>query len=152
MSQTTFFDRADYREYIRLLAELHGLIVSGQDEASEGERLREQMDASSEHFSDAEIASLHGISADLYSLAETAAPARPKTPQAQHDLLEAMLAARSGDYIKALELLRRNQAMIEPSLLSYMRGQIFADAGLAELANRFFEHASTLEPAHAAHG
>lgn len=26
-----------------------------------------------------------------------------------------------------------------------MRGQIFADAGLDEIANKFFEHASTLK-------
>lgn len=149
MPNRMFFDQADYCEYVRLLARLHDLIADGDDEGAEGERLRDEMDSCSEHFSDEEIASLNGISADLYSFIEPAAMPRAKTRQAQQDLLQAMLAAQSRDYVKALDLLRRNQAMIEPSLLSYMRGQIFADAGLEVLAHRFFEHASMLEPSNA---
>lgn len=152
MSKGMFFERADYCEYVRLLAGLHVLIAVGQDEGPDGERLRDEMDACSEHFSDEEIASLNGISADLYSLMEPAAMPRAKTGQAQQDLFQAMLAAQSRDFAKALGLLRRNQAMIEPSLLSYMRGQIFADAGLEDLAHSFFEHASMLEPANAISG
>lgn len=146
MAKGMFFDRGEYRDYIRLLARLHSLIASDQDEGPEGEQIRGQLDAYSEHFSDEEIASLSGISADLHSLSEQTAPPRPKTPEAQQELLHAMLAERSGDHLRALELLRRNRTMIEPSLLSYMRGQVFADAGLDEIASKFFEHASTMDP------
>lgn len=146
MMSGLFFDRDDYREYVRLLAQLHRMIAASQDEGSEAERLRERMDACSGRFNDEEIASLNGISGDLYSLTAPVAPPRRKTPGAQHELFQAMLAERSGEYVTALDLLRRNRKMIEPALLSYMRGQIFAGAGLEEIANTFFEHASTLEP------
>ena len=79
MNSQSFFNKSNFREYVRLLGRLHDLIAHGQDEGPEGETLREQMDVCSRDFSDDEIARLNGISADLYSLTEHAPPPRPKT-------------------------------------------------------------------------
>lgn len=141
-----FFKRAEYREYVRLLVRLHASIADACDEGSEGERLRDEMDTCGRDLSDDEVASLHGISGDMYSLTGPASVPRARTQQAQSDLLVAMHAQRAGDYITALELVRRNRLMIEPSQLSYLRGRILSDAGLDDVAIRFFEHASSLDP------
>lgn len=141
-----FFKRAEYCEYVRLLARLHDLIACGRDEGPDGEGLFEEMEACGRDLADDEIASLNGISGDMYSLAEPAVAPQARTQQAQSDLLAAMHAQRAGDYITALELVRRNRMMIEPSQLSYIRGRILSDAGLDDVAIRFFEHASSLDP------
>jgi hypothetical protein len=145
MSTAMFFERSEFREYVRLLAILHDLIASGRDEEPVGELLRDQMEALSGHFSDGEIASLNGISGDLYSLTEHAFAPHLMTEAVRDELLRARQAQRSGDYVAALELLRRNRSMLEPSQLSNMRARIFSEAGLNEVAIRFFRHASQLE-------
>lgn len=70
MARPKFFRSPEYCEYLRLLARLHDLIAAVSDESPEGERLRDQLDVCSEHFTDDEIASLSGLSGDLYSLTE----------------------------------------------------------------------------------
>lgn len=147
MPRAMFFKKPEYCEYIRLLAKLHDLIAVEQDEGSEGELLRGQMDVCSENFSDDEIASLNGISGDMYSLTEPPIPPFLRTAQVQANLWTVIQARQTGDSVTALELLRQNRSMIDPSQLSYLRGRIFSDVGLDDIAVRFFEHASQLEPA-----
>lgn len=101
----------------------------------------------SENFSDDEIASLNGISGDMYSLTEPPIPPFLRTAQVQANLWTVIQARQTGDSVTALELLRQNRSMIDPSQLSYLRGRIFSDVGLDDIAVRFFEHASQLEPA-----
>ena len=148
MSKPRFFKNPEYCEYVRLLVRLHDLISGGEDEGPIGERLRDQMDVCSVGFSDEEVATLGGLSGDLCSIADRglASTPSPATPQAQHEIPAAMQAMESGEYTDALTLLRRNRAMIGPSKLSYFRGRILEKAGLHDVATRFFEHASQLEP------
>jgi hypothetical protein len=61
-----FFDKPAFREYVRLLGELHRLIREGRDESPEGETLREAMDAPGELLDDEEVAEAFAISAELY--------------------------------------------------------------------------------------
>ena len=65
-----FFHNPDYMEYVRLLFDLHAALAEGRDETDEGEALRERMDQSGSRLLSDEIASLSGIAADFYSLAD----------------------------------------------------------------------------------
>lgn len=142
---TEFFHKPEYREYVGLLVQLQRRIADGTDEGPEGELLYHQMDACSESFSDAEIVSLHGVSEDLYSLAAEAEDLLARTPEANDELAEAMRAHRAGDFVSALELLRRNRRMIEPSQLAYLRCRVLSDAGLDDVAFAFIDLASHLD-------
>ncbi len=66
--------------------------------------------------------------------------------QAQAKLLEAFEARERGEWDRALDLLRRWQAYIEPSLVSYLRGSIWLEAGDADTAAIFYRHAYELDP------
>lgn len=146
MINSRFFQKPEYCEYVRLLSRLHGLISTGTDENAAGDKLRDQMDVCSEEFTDDEIDSLHGISSDLYSLSEATGPRQPQSEKAQKVLTPAIQANRSGDYIAALDYLRRIKTMIDPAVLSYMRGRILSDSGVTDVAYKFFKHASEIDP------
>jgi hypothetical protein len=68
------------------------------------------------------------------------------TAEAQAKLLEAFEARQRGEWDKALDLLRRWRAHIDPSLVSYLRGSIWLEAGDPETAALFYAHAHKLEP------
>jgi len=68
------------------------------------------------------------------------------TPQAQAGLIEALEARQRGEWDRALDLLRRWRAHIDPALLSYLRGSIWLEAGDVETAADFFAHAARLLP------
>ncbi len=71
---------------------------------------------------------------------------QPMTAEAQAKLLEAFEARQRGEWDKALDLLRRWRAHIDPSLVSYLRGSIWLEAGDPETAALFYAHAHKLEP------
>ena len=146
MLRGTFFENPAYCQYARLLAHLHDLIVAGRDDEREGDELRAKMDVCGEGLTDNEVFSLQGLSGDLYSLHEPAGVPPPQVAQSQNDLADSLNAAQSGDLVTALALVRKSRNQIEPSQLSYLRGRFLSDAGLADLAFRFFNHASELEP------
>jgi hypothetical protein len=72
-------------------------------------------------------------------------------PQVQARLVEVDEARRRGEWDRALELLRRWAASIEPSVLSDLRGFTGLEAGDPETAALFFEDASRRQPETGAH-
>ena len=67
-------------------------------------------------------------------------------PEAQSGLDEAVEAREAGDWDGALTILRRWSRYIEPSLLSFLRGSVWMEAGDAATADLFFRHAAQLKP------
>ncbi len=57
-----------------------------------------------------------------------------------------MRPAKAGEWDRALTLLRRWREYISPDLLSYLRGSIWLEAGIPEVAVVFFGHASEGNP------
>jgi hypothetical protein len=57
----------EFREYAALLIELHRLIRSGDDEALEGDSLRDRMDQVGSQLSAEEVARANQMSAELYA-------------------------------------------------------------------------------------
>lgn len=67
MTTQRFFDKLNFRTYVRLLKQLHRLVRDGVDETAEGEELRERMDEPARDLSQEEFYCLKGISAEIKS-------------------------------------------------------------------------------------
>jgi tetratricopeptide (TPR) repeat protein len=136
-----------YLAVLRGVRELHRLTIEGRDESPEADAIRDATDAPWEALTDAERKRVSGLSEDLYSISEPADErTRPNNPQAQAKLIDASIARESGQWDRALALLRRWGEYVPPALLSYLRGSIWLDAGDPATATLFFDHAASLEP------
>jgi tetratricopeptide (TPR) repeat protein len=142
-----FFGNQHFLRYARLLRKLHQLIRDGADETDEGEALRNQMDEPAEYLTQDEVDCLNSISADFYTLAGTPAQAQANPPPALRDEMTEMLYARdSGDYIKALELIRKNEAFLDPAVAVYYRGRVWSVAAENTIALDFLQRSKELSP------
>lgn len=135
-----------FRAMVRGTRELHQLLAEGRDDSPEADAIRDATDGPWQTLSEVERNRVRNLSEDLYTLVETPPPAKPMNPRAQAKLVEAFEAAQRGEWDRSLDLLRRWQAYIDPSLVSYLRGTIWLDAGDPETAALFFEHAYKLQP------
>jgi tetratricopeptide (TPR) repeat protein len=138
---------ANYLATVRGLRELHRLTVAGRQDSPEADAVRDATDASWEVLTGVEKKRISGLSEDLYAITDSpqAAP-RELNPQVQSRLVDVDQARQRGEWDRALEILRRWAASIEPSVLSYLRGFTWLGAGDPETAALFFEHASKLQP------
>jgi hypothetical protein len=144
MTTQRFFSNPSFLTYARLLRRLHQMIREGTDETEEGELLREQMDEPAEHLTLEEVECLNAISADFYTLGGSPVQHQP-TPADMPDRMKEMSDARdAGDYVKALDLARRNEAYLDPAVLANFRGRVWAEAGENEIAGEFFRRATDL--------
>lgn len=131
---------------LRSTIALHRLLLAGQDESPEADAIRDASDGPWESLSEVERNRVRNHSEDLYSLTERPPDALLMDSKAQAKLNEAFEAKQRGEWDKALELLRLWRAYIAPSLVSYLRGSIWLDAGEPETASLFFEHAFSIQP------
>jgi tetratricopeptide (TPR) repeat protein len=136
----------NYRAYVRGVRELHLLSIAGKEDSPEADAVRDATDLPWQALSEIERERAGNLSEDLYSLVEPPPAAQPMNPQAQAKLNEAIEAKERGDWDRALDLLRRWRAYIDPALLSYLRGSIWLEAGDPETAALFCEHAANLQP------
>jgi hypothetical protein len=131
----------------RAVRDLHRLTVAARDESPEADGIRDSSDAAWHALSEVEQKRIAGLSEDLYSISDPPAGGNEVfDPQAQARLNDAYEARRRGDYDRALELLRRWGKHLSPSLVSFLRGAIWREAGDPDTAGLFFEHAACLEP------
>jgi hypothetical protein len=147
MDRGSFFDNPDFLAYVRLLRDLHAVIREGRGESEEGERIRDQMDAPGGRLSPDEVASVHGISADFYSLTDPPSGTfLARTTEVDEDLAEAARARTSNDFHHALDLLRRRAEFFDPAALAFERGRIWMEAGEDSIASLFLGRAMQLDP------
>jgi tetratricopeptide (TPR) repeat protein len=135
------------------LVELHRLMKDGKDDSPEAESVRDALDAPLNALNRTEEERAQWLSEDLYSVSEPPAATTQKemNPQAQKQLIEAIEARQNGEWDRALALLRRWREYIAPTLLSYLRGSIWFDAGFPDVAAMFYGHASESDPADASY-
>lgn len=142
MTAQHFFGNPNFREYVRLLHQLHRLIRADADETAQGEALRERMDGPSGSLDQHEIACINGISADFYTLSEPPWRVQPGVPGFREELQAAIEARDRGDYVRALDLVRKNQPYCDSATVSTLRGSIWLQAGETEIAADFFRMAN----------
>ena len=135
-----------YLAMVRGTRELHRLSAVGKDDSPEADAIRDATDGPWETLSDTERQRVRNLSEDLYSLSEIPPELKPLNPHAQGKLYNVFEARRRGDWDRALELLRRWRAYVDPAMLSYLRGTIWLEAGDPNTAVVFYEHSSSLQP------
>lgn len=135
-----------YLAMVRGTRELHRLLAEGKDDSPDADAVRDATDGPWHALSEVERERVRKLSEDLYSLTKPPASSQPMNPQAQKKLTEAYEAKQRGEWDRALDLLRRWGTHIDPTLLSYLRGSIWLEAGDPETAAQFFAHAHELEP------
>jgi tetratricopeptide (TPR) repeat protein len=136
----------NYRAYARGVRELHQLLAVGKDDSPEADAIRGATDGPWEGLSEVERERVGNLSEDLYSLIEPPPAVQPMTAQAQDDLNQAFEARQRGEWDRALDLIRRCVESMSPDVVSFFRGRTWLDAGDADTAVLFFEHAARLQP------
>ena len=137
---------ASYLAMVRGTRELHQLLAAGKDDSPEADAIRDATDGPWLAIPEVERKRIGNLSEDLYSLVEPPPPPKPMDPQAEAKLREAFEAKNRGEWDRALDLLRRWRAHIDPARVSYLRGSIWLGAGDPATAIVFFEHACQLDP------
>jgi tetratricopeptide (TPR) repeat protein len=132
------------------LIALHRLIKGGNDDSPGAESVRNALDAPLNALNATEKERAQWLSEDLYSVSEPPIGSlKPMNPQAQRHLNEAIEARERREWDLALALLRRWKEYISPALLSYLRGSIWREAGIVDVAAAFYEHAALCDPENA---
>lgn len=144
MTAQRFFDKPHFVGCVYLLRQLHQLIGEGVDETAEGEEWRERMDEPARDLSQEEIDCLRGISADFYTLSDPPWQVQSSPPAASQQWKEMQKAREARDFVRALDLLRKNQAYHDAATVAYERGNIWTKAGEKEIAAEFFQRAKEL--------
>ena len=134
-----------FRQVAKGLIDLHRLGEAG-NESPEAEAIRDALDAPFDLLSSEEYERARWLSEDLYSISEPSEPPLAEMLKemytvAKQTLQEVISARQVHDLDRALILLRSCKDYISPALLSYLRGTIWLDAGLSDVAAEFFKHA-----------
>jgi hypothetical protein len=144
MSKRPFSTSPSYVQSIEGLLRLHELTLKGEDESPEADAIRDSLERPWRDLSEIERTRITGLSEDLYSISEARGERIPTNPEAERTLSEVSEARQSGDWDKALELLRRVGQYLDPAVLSSLRGSLWQEAGDAETASLFYQHARQL--------
>jgi tetratricopeptide (TPR) repeat protein len=122
------------------------LAENGRDDSPEAVAIRDGLERPWYDLSAAEKKRISGLSEDLYAVTDPLSQPPSVTSEAQRKLLEAVEARHTGDWDKALELLRCWGRYLDPAELSFQRGFVWREAGDYETAVVFFQHAARLAP------
>jgi tetratricopeptide (TPR) repeat protein len=90
---------------------------------------------------------LNALSADFYTLTGPPLQVQANLPPGFREDRRAVVDAReSGDFVRALNLVRKIEPYLDPALAAYWRGSIWARAGETDIALAFFKRAEELAP------
>ena len=138
-----------FREYMRLLIQLHELNAAKLSESHEGEALRERMDDIWSVLSEEEILLARGFSADLSDLFDFLFPRtigiKPKDPQFQTAFRSYLLAFEQGNILESLNILREWKEYFQPSYLCSLRCEIWRKAGEFDIAQFIQDSAASIQ-------
>jgi len=129
------------------LLALHKLIAEGKDDTPEADAIRDSLEVPLRALNKSEKDRAQWLSEDLYSINQVALPGNLKlmTSEAQALLNASYEARQSADWDQALEYLRGCNEYVLPAQLSYLRGAIWCESRNYDIAEAFFQHASSCE-------
>jgi tetratricopeptide (TPR) repeat protein len=144
-----FADHVHYREYQRLLVELHGLIASGRNQSPEARDLRHRMEQIEVHLSEDEIVRLNALSADLSMIHDREIPdpdvVARVLPQDLPRLIESSYMRRKWEDV--LELLRAGLTHLwRPDQIAYVRSRAYEELSELAPAVAFMDEAARRAP------
>jgi tetratricopeptide (TPR) repeat protein len=136
-----------YREYERMLIELHHLFSEGKEDAPETDDLRDRMEVPGSWLSREEAERLGGLSADLYQLEGDELFLVVTDPGEANALLKRVQeAAARRDPKTVLQLLRRRPNAGDPGALAGLRGRLYYELGHPAAAAEFLWFALAHDP------
>ncbi len=147
-----FADNYYYREYQRLLVELHRLIAAGQSQSLEAGEIRNLMEKAEARLSEDEIVRLNALSSDLSMLHDREIPDSDVVARVPANEVPALIetAYKMEKWDEFLELMRRGISHLwAPDQIAYVRSRAYE--GLDELspAVAFMDEAARRKPTNA---
>lgn len=123
-----YSDHRHYREYQRMLVQLHAMIAAGHGESAEAVRLREDMEEPEGRLSQDEVVRLNALSGDLSIIHDSEIPdpnVVQRVPAAELPM-RLVLAYRRADWEELLALLRADVSrFLRPEQIAYMRSRAY---------------------------
>jgi len=149
-----YADNVHYREYQRLLVELHALIAAGRNQSSEAGQLRDLMERAEAHLSEDEIVRLNALSADLSMTHDREVPdpdvvARVPAGEVRR-LVESAYSRRRWEDV--LEFLRAGMShRWREDEVAYLRSRAYEGLGELAPAVAFMDEAARRAPNNASY-
>lgn len=132
-----------FRDYARLLRDLHDLVRAGRGDSPEADASREMMDEAWEGLSPDEAARLRGLSADLGTIGSDPPETVDRPPEASfHALL--LELEQNGDWDRLLLLLRSHREQLRASKVAVLRGVCWNALGEPLAAVQFWRESIRL--------
>lgn len=136
-----------YRDYVRMLRELHQLWVDGREESAEAEALCNQMDAAWEGLNSEMKETVGGLASDLNWIRRGPVAGEQPEEDVLREARPALASARqAGDWHGTLRHLRRCAPYLPQANVAFLRGRAWSELGDEAIALLFFEHARRLDP------
>ena len=148
-TDSMYADSRHYREYQRLLVELHALIASGAGDSPQAMALREEMEGPEAYLSREEIIRLNALSGDLSMMHDREIPEPEVTGSVPSDELplRLTLAYQQRDWEGMLRLLRADVSkFLRPAQVAYMRSRSYEALDELAPAVAFMDEAARRDP------
>lgn len=137
----------NYREYTRLLRDLHALFVEGKGESEEADVLRDRMDHAWEILTPEQVKLVSGLAADLnWLLFGATSSAQTEATALEEYSLELQRANSREDWSSVLKCVRKLSTYLTNKDLAYWRGKAWQGLGDLDSARLFQNEAAKLEP------
>src|SRR5947209_7729786 len=131
----------NYRQYLRDMLRIYGYYDCGKFESAEADDLRDAMEEPWYTLTEAEQKRIRGLALDLNYIREAKRSADGSIEQGRDQLIAASRLRAVGELDQALELLRASQNDIYPPNLSFLRGRIWMELDVPEVAEEFLRDA-----------
>jgi hypothetical protein len=147
-----YADNRHYREYERMLVELHTLIAQGKGDSAQAIELRQEMDEPEAYLSEEEAVRLNALSGDLSMLHNREIPDPDVVRRVPvRELPQRLIHAyQSENWDELLALLRADvSAFLSPDQVAYMRSRAYEALDELVPAIAFMDEAARRVPANA---
>ncbi len=138
-------ETTNYRQYLRDMVRIYGFYDQGKFDSVEADELRDAMEAPWYGLSQHEQTRIRGLALDLNSIRDSKRNAVETDERGRAKLIAATELKKRGELDEALDLVRASKDVIEPASVSFLRGQIWTEFNVDEVAAEFLRDAWQIE-------
>jgi tetratricopeptide (TPR) repeat protein len=140
-----FTDSPYFNEYETCLRQLHRLIAEGKGNTEEADEVRDAMDTPWLHLTDAEVARLDGLSADLYMLQDREV-FEPSDGRSKIQIGQAIYTALNQEKWEEALALMHKPNWIPRDRIAAIRAVVYDELGQSETSLLFWDYAISRQP------
>ena len=130
-----------YRQYLRDMVRIYGFYDQGKFDSVEADELRDAMEAPWYCLAQHEQTRVRGLALDLNSIRDPKRIDIETDERGRGQLIAATELRNRGELDEALNLLRAWKDVIDPASISFLRGQIWTEFNVDEIAAEFLRDA-----------